>query len=138
MRISDRSSDVCSSELKTVAVARPERRLGPLCPAHRQAHRLSRLRFGCGEGGAFVEGHSDGRLQQILDLDGPFRSQPVIAPVHMRAEGDAVGIELAQAGQRHDLEAARVGQERDRKSTRLNFSHYCAYSLTSFSRNKKK
>src|SRR3546814_18158695 len=91
---------------KTVAVARPERRLGPLCPAHRQAHRLRRLRFGCGVGGAFVEGTSDGRLQQILDLAGTFRRKTGMAPGPMRAEGEDAGRTL-----RESLAERREGTE---------------------------
>ncbi len=34
------------------------------------------------------------------------------AAVEVRAEGDAVLVQLAQRGQRHDLEAAAVGQDR--------------------------
>ena len=61
---------------------------------------------------AFVQHHGDGGVQQMLDLDRACRRQTMGATVEMRLEGDAVGVELAQLGQRHDLEAAGIGQDR--------------------------
>jgi hypothetical protein len=60
------------------------------------------------------ERHGDRGIQQMLDFGGAFRGQPISRAVDMGLERHAVGIELAQAGQRHDLKPARIGQDRAR------------------------
>src|SRR3546814_7217723 len=115
MRISDWSSDVCSSDLEVqlvVVVEEPDLAVGGV---------MQRV------------GVLGGHLQEV-----------VVAGVDAHAVVDVLGeprLRLAVALQAHHLEAdhqaiadavAVAGGEVgvDRKSTRLNSSHECAYSMT--------
>src|SRR3546814_4602832 len=102
MRISDWSSDVCSSDLFL---------------EHLEAEMLER-----GDDIGQRE-----RADRAIDLE----PQPVVAIKALTREADAariVGIKVAQAqnvarGFLGVIEVAIIGRERDRKSTRLNSSH---------------
>ena len=83
--------------------------LGPL---HRQPHGRCSGGLLDRPGRAFVERHGDVGIEQALDLDRASRRQAMLRAVDRRAEGDALGIDLAQLSQRHDLETARVGEDR--------------------------
>ena len=98
------------------AVARPlgEGALAAFGPFHRQPHRGGGRRLLDRPARAFVERHGDVGVQELLDLDRALRRQPMLRAVDRRAEGDAVGVELAQFLERHHLEAARIGQDRAR------------------------
>ena len=98
------------------AVARPlaEGALAAFGPFHRQPHRDGGRRLLDRPARAFVERHGDVGVEQLLDLDRALGRQPMLRAVDRRAEGDAVGIELAQLAERHHLEAARIGQDRTR------------------------
>jgi hypothetical protein len=70
-----------------------------LGPAHRQFHRgFDRLARGW-ERCAFVERHRDVGAEQALDLDRALGREQMHAAVQMRAEGDALFVDLAQRGQ---------------------------------------
>src|SRR3546814_1528045 len=96
MRISDRSSDVCSSDLLALNVV--------------DAQRLGRP----------AGDREIGVAADPFELEG--RAQPVVAADVITAHESAVGGDAPRIGQapaRVELELARA----DRKSTRLNSSH---------------
>src|SRR3546814_4212945 len=104
MRISDWSSDVCSSDLLAGLAAAPGRALG----------RAAARRF------QSVASRNEDRAGSAL-ADG-------LAAVQLDAE--LVGDHLLAARLLAGL-AAQVIAVRDRKSTRLNSSHYCASRMPS-------
>ena len=61
---------------------------------------------------AFVEHHLDVGAEQALHLDGALGRQQMRGAVDMRLEGDAVLLDAAELGQRHDLKAAGIGEDR--------------------------
>src|SRR6185437_10208444 len=95
---------------QAVARAIPEGAAAALGPLHRESHRVGGGGFLDWPGRAFVERHGDVGVEQMLDLDRALGREAMLAAVDRRAEGDAVGIELAQLPERHHLEAARVGE----------------------------
>src|SRR3546814_4514057 len=102
MRISDWSSDVCSSDL-------------------RKAEQL------CLRPGEFAVGVNELAQHIVGDLRAPQRHARNIGdkpPAHFHDRDARVGVKDADVGRRHDL-AARTERDamQDRKSTRLNSSH---------------
>src|SRR3546814_5683763 len=104
MRISDWSSDVCSSDLSDTAVSSVSAEL--IEPRRGIAENHSGLRFG---GGIDDLSHGARRIAER-----PFAMRIVLRPHH------AIGADVLQ-----QLQADGVGLESrvDRKSTRLNSSH---------------
>src|SRR3546814_4312359 len=106
MRISDWSSDVCSSDLVLAVVQI----------------------FVIGEVGVLVVQFAvdrPGRAEELADADGAERSIVGHALGVLEVVADAAGdvpavVELLRIG---GLHAAAAGEQRDRKSTRLNSSH---------------
>ncbi len=81
-------------------------------PRGRAAHR-DLVRGGVGVGGrALVEAHRDVRTEHALDVHRGFGRQPVLGAVDVRAERDAVIVDLVDRGEREHLKAAGVGEDR--------------------------
>ena len=65
---------------------------------------------------AIVEHHRDVRAEHALDFHRFLRPEKQQRAVQVRAELDAVRLDLANLRQAEDLEAAAVGQDRPRPS----------------------
>ena len=86
----------------TVALGSPAVR-----PLHRQAHLL----LAGPVGDALVEAHYDVGAQPHLVHRSQFRREVVLAAVQVRAEADALVVDLAQRPHAEGLEAAAVGED---------------------------
>src|SRR3546814_1802404 len=118
MRISDWSSDVCSSDLHAadhldVVMALPEHALGGL--AHRG------------------EGFGQQIVEAFPGLDPLAKAKRLVLEIILahRRNGRLEGVDLVDSrSERLDVAIVRGTEDGlDRKSTRLNSSHQCAYSM---------
>src|SRR3546814_2055098 len=116
MRISDWSSDVCSSDLKTRSLARQAIETGKVEVGGERA-KPSRI-VQVGNALRVVRGEEVFNVAVVLlsDQRGP-------APVAQTLYAETEESRLAREERRAGLRAARAGYQADRKSTRLNSSH---------------
>src|SRR3546814_5308363 len=112
MRISDWSSDVCSSDLRFARQPGADRRRQP-------PRLLLAMREASGNIGAEARGIGVGKKRLLRDLDEP-RAGAVIID---RLDDPERGGRFAHAQQQSRAVGGQVGAGEDRKSTRLNTSH---------------
>ena len=79
-------------------------------PAMRSLHGFARVAVIAWIRGAFVEGHDDVRTDAALNVHRCFRTEQVLAPVDVAAEGYPLFCNLASIGQAKDLVTAAVCQ----------------------------
>src|SRR3546814_2283421 len=119
MRISDWSSDVCSSDLLRLGLDQRQRRQHDLLARARDFLRERDL-----VGGAQFAALAAHRLAQVDDVDRPVRGfavegqGPIAWPVVLQGTEAVLYHGCLQCP--------------DRKSTRLNSSHYCAHRMPSY------